>query len=172
MLQNIFLIAGLYILFGGLLSWYQTNKFFRRCEKTKAVIVSHHYQTNNKKQEKTKASFPILQYIHPKTGIEYRIKSNVSEHLEEGQEIEILFDPKNPENGKIADFYHTWMIPISVTFLGVFFSFIGILARNSMIKTYGVIDQIIIVFLVIILIFTLSKSLQIIINDRFKDRKF
>ena len=172
MLQNIFLIAGLYVLFGGIISWYQTSKFFKRCEKIKAVVVSHHYQTSIDNEEKTINSFPIFQYNHPKTGIEYRVRSNVSEHLEKGQEVEILYDPKNPENAKIADLSHSWMIPISVTFLGVFFSFIGILARNTVTDSYGFYDRIILVFLAIVFIFTLSKSLQIILKEPSIYRKY
>ena len=146
MLQNIFLIAGLYVLFGGLISWYQTSKFLVRCEKTKAVIVSYHYQTNIDKEEKTTISFPIFRFNHPRTGTEFTVRSNVSGHFEEGQNIEILYDPQDPENAKIDKLSHTWLIPIVVTFLGVFFSFIGVLARRSITNTIGVIDQIVIVF--------------------------
>ena len=171
MLHNIFLIAGLYLLFGGLISWYQTSKFFQRCEKTKAVVVSHKINTsiNN---EKTKTLFPIFQYRNPKTGTEYYVQSNVSKHLNDGQEIEVFFDPNNPENARIADLYHTWMIPISVTFLGVFFTFIGILVRNSVTNTYRLFDKIIIVFLAIVFILALGKLLQILLNVSFMHRKF
>ena len=172
MLHNIFLIAGLYVLFGGLISWYQTSKFFQRCEKTKAVVVSHKNQTSINNQEKNKTLFPIFQYYHPKTGIEYNVQSNVSKHFNDGQEIEVFFDPNNPENARIADLAHTWMIPISVTFLGVFFSYIGILVRNSVTDTYWLFDKIIIVFLAIVFIFTLGKLLQMILNDSFMHRKF
>ena len=172
MLHDIFLIAGIYVLFGGLISWYQTSKFFKRSEKTKAVVVSHQYQTSVNKEEETETSFPIFQYNNPKTGAEFRVQSNVSEHLGVRQEIEIFFDPNDPENAKIADLFHTWMIPISVTFLGVFFSFIGILARNTVTNTYSFVDKIIIVFLAIVFILALSKSLQIMANDPFIHRKF
>ena len=161
MLHNIFLIAGLYVLFGGLVSWYRTRNFLASCVKTKGVIVSHHYQTSNDEEDKTTTSFPIFRFNHPITGMEYTVRSNVSGRLEEGQEIEILFDPQDPENAKIDNLSHTWMIPIVVTFLGVFFSFLGILARNSITNTIGVFDQSIIVFLGVVFILTLVKFVKL-----------
>jgi len=73
MLQNIFLIAGLYILFGGLISWYQTSKFLEKCVKTKGIVVSYYYQTSSDGEEKTPTSFPIFRFNHPRTGIEYTV---------------------------------------------------------------------------------------------------
>lgn len=171
MLQNIFLVAGLYVLFGGLVSWYKTSVFLAGCMKTKGLVVSHYYQTSSDEKDQTRSPFPIFQYYHPVTEMNYTIRSNVSGIFEEGKEIEILYDPNDPENAKIADITHTWMIPISVTFLGVFFSFIGILARNSVTYTYGVFDQIILIFLAIIFILTLNKALKIIFNDALIQRK-
>ena len=66
--------------------------------------------------------------------------------MQEGQEIEILFDQQDPENTKIDNLSHTWMIPIIVTFLGVFFSFLGVLIRDSITNTIGVFDKIILFF--------------------------
>ena len=161
MLQNIFLIAGLCVLFSGLVSWYRTKNFLGRCVKTKAVIVSHHYQTSYDEDDKTTSSFPIFRFNHLITGTEYTVRSNVSGLMREGQEIEILYDPQDPENAKIDNLSHTWMIPIVVTFLGVFFSFLGILARNSITNTIGVFDKIIIVLLVVALILSLGKLVKI-----------
>ena len=110
MLQNIFLIAGLYVLFGGLVSWYRTRNFLSRCMKIKGVVVSHYYQTGNDEDDETITSFPIFQFNHPITETEYMVQSNVSEFLQEGQEIEILFDPQEPEYAKIDNLSHTWMI--------------------------------------------------------------
>jgi len=161
MLQNIFLIAGLYVLFGGLVSWYRTKNFLARCVKTKGVVVSHHYQTSNDEEDKTTRSFPILRFNHPITGTEYTVRSNVSGIMQEGQEIEILFDQQDPENTKIDNLSHTWMIPIIVTFLGVFFSFLGVLIRNSITNTIGVFDKIILFFLSVAFILTLGKFVKI-----------
>ncbi len=171
MLQNIFLIAGLYVLFGGLVSWYRTRNLLARCVKTKGVVVSHHYQTNNDEEEKTTTSFPIFRFNHPITGTEYTVRSNISGHLEEGQEIEILYDPQDPKNAKIDNLSHTWMIPIVVTFLGVFFSFLGILARNTTTTTVSIFDKIIIVFLAIVLILSLGKFVKIKLDVPHKRRK-
>ena len=129
MLQNIFLIAGLCVLFGGLVSWYRTRNFLARCVETKGVVVSHHYQTSYDEDDKTTSSFPIFRFNHPITGTEYTVRSNVSGLMQEGQEIEILYDPQNPKNAKINKLSHTWMIPIIVTIMGVFFSFLGIFSN-------------------------------------------
>jgi hypothetical protein len=161
MLQNIFLIAGLYVLFGGLVSWYRTRDFMARCVKTKGVVVSHHYQKSYDEGDKTTTSFPIFRFIHQTTGKKYTVQSNVSRHLMEGQEIDVLYDPQNPEIAKIEKLSHTWMVPIAVTFLGVFFSFIGVLARRSITNTLGVFDQIIMVFIFFVFILTLAKFVKI-----------
>jgi hypothetical protein len=161
MLQNIFLIAGLCVLFGGFVSWYQTRNFLARCVKTKGVVVSHDYQTSEDEDGKTTTSFPVFRFNHLVTGMEYTVRSNISGLMQEGQEIEILYDPENPENAKINKLSHTWMIPITVTFMGVFFSFLGILARNTMTATFSIFDKIIIVLLVIVLIFSLVKFVKI-----------
>jgi hypothetical protein len=81
--------------------------------------------------------------------------------MQKGQEIEILYDPEDPENAKINKLSHTWMIPIIVTFLGVFFSFIGILARINVNTTVTLLDQIILVILGIVLLSTLVKFVKI-----------
>jgi hypothetical protein len=171
MLKNIFLIAGLYILFGGLVSWYRTRNFLARCVKTKGVVVSHHYLTNSDEGKKTTTSFPLYRFNHPITGTEYTVRSNVSGRLEEGQEIRILFDPQDPENAKIDNLYHTWMIPIVVTFLGVIFSFLGVLARNTMTTTFSIFDKIILVFLAIIFILSLRKFVKLKLDVPSKHRK-
>jgi hypothetical protein len=129
--------------------------------KTKGVVVSHHYQQSNDEDEKTANSFPVFRFKHPKTGTEYTVRSNISGSLEKGQEIEILYDPQDPKNAKIDNLSHTWMIPIVVTFLGVFFSFLGVLVRNTMTTTVSILDKIIIVFLAIVLIYSLGKLIKI-----------
>jgi len=160
MLQNIFLIAGLCVLFAGFVSWYNTRNFLARCVKTKGVVVSHHHQTSDDEDGKTTSIFPIFRFNHPKTGMEYTVRSNISGLMQEGQEIEILYDPENPKNAKINKLSHTWMIPIIVTIMGVFFSFLGILARNTMTATVSIFDKSIIVLLVIVLILSLVKFRQ------------
>jgi hypothetical protein len=129
--------------------------------KTKAVIVSHHYQTSYDEDEKTTSSFPIFRFNHQITGTEYTVRSNVSGLWPEGQELEILYDPQNPENAKINMLSHTWMIPLIVTFMGVFFSFLGILARNTNTATVSIFDKIIIVLLVIVFILSLGKFVKV-----------
>jgi predicted permease len=161
MLQNIFLIAGLCVLFGGLVLWYRTKNFLTRCVKTKGVVVSHDYQTSDDEEGKSTSLFPIFRFEHPITGTEYTVRSNVSEFIQEGQEIEILYDPENPKNAKINNLSHTWMIPIIVNILGVFFSFLGILARNTLTTTFSIFDKIIIVLLIMVLILSLSKFIKI-----------
>jgi hypothetical protein len=165
MLQNIFLIAGLFMLFGGLVSWYRTRVFLARCVKTKGVVVSHEHQTDSEGDDKTTSSFPIFRFIHPITGTEYSVRSNVSGLMQEGQEIEIVYDPQDPENAKIDKLSHTWMIPIITTLLGVFFSFFGVLARNTTPTSIGVFDKAIIFILVIVLLFTLNKYVRIRLNE-------
>jgi hypothetical protein len=166
MLQNIFLIAGLCLLFGGFVSWYQTRNFIARCVKTKGVVVSHNYQTNYDKDDKTTSPFPIFQFKHPITGMEYTVRSNVSGLIPEGLEIEILYDPENPNQAKINKLSHTWMIPITVTLMGVFFSFLGILARNTMTTTVSIFDKILIVLLVTVSFLSLGKFIKIKLNAR------
>lgn len=161
MLHNIFLIAGLFILIGGFVSWYQTRNFLAKSVKTKGVVVSYDYQTSSDDDEKTTSSFPIFNFKHKTTGIEYTVRSNVSGILEKGQDIEILYDPENPENAKINKLSHTWMIPIAVTFMGVFFSFFGVLARINVNTKITLLDQIILVLLTIVTIFTLVKYVKI-----------
>ena len=56
------------------------------------------------------------------------------------------------------------MIPIIVTFMGVFFSFLGILARNTMTATVSVFDKILIVLLVTVLFLSLGKFIKIKLN--------
>jgi hypothetical protein len=161
MLQNIFLIAGLCVLFGGFVSWYQTRNFLASCVKTNGVVVSHDYQTSDDEEGKTTSLFPIFRFKHPITGTEYTVRSNVSGFMQEGQEIEIIYDPENPKNAKINNLSHTWMIPIIVNILGVFFSFFGILARNTMTTTFSIFDKIIVVLLVMVLILSLGKFIKI-----------
>jgi hypothetical protein len=134
--------------------------------KTKGVVVSHHYQTSYDEDDKTTSSFPIFRFNHPITGTEYTVRSNVSGLMREGQEIEVLYDPMNPESAKINKLSHTWMIPIIVTFMGVFFSFLGILARKSITATVSIFDKIVIVLLVIVLILSLSKFIKIKLDSR------
>jgi predicted permease len=161
MLQNIFLIAGLCVLFGGFVSWYRTRNFLTRCVKTKGVVVSHDHQTSDDEEGKTTSSFPIFRFEHPITGMEYTVRSKVSGLMQEGQEIEIIYDPENPKNAKINNLSHTWMIPIIVNILGVFFSFLGILARNTVTTTFSIFDKMIIVLLIIVLILSLGKFIKI-----------
>jgi len=148
-------------LFGGLLSWYRTRNFLARCVKTKGVVVSHHYKSSYEEKDKTTISFPVFLFNHPITGTETMVRSNVSGLLKEGQEIEVLYDPQDPENAKINDLKHTWMIPILVTFLGIFFSFFGVLVRYSITNTIGVFDQVIIVFLAAVFVLTVCKFIVI-----------
>jgi hypothetical protein len=157
MLHNIFLIAGLCVLFGGFVSWYGTRNFLARCVKTKGVAVSHQYQTSQDEDGKTTTSFPMIRFIHPISGMEYTVRSNVSGSMRERQEVEILYDPDNPKNAKINKLSHTWMIPIIVTLMGVFFSFVGVLARINVNGIVGIFDKIIVVFLVIVLVLSLTK---------------
>jgi len=164
MLQDLFLIAGLCVLFGGLVSWYRTRDFLTRCEKTNGVVVSHYYQTSDDEEGKTTSSFPVFRFKHPITGTEYTVRSNVSGHMQEGQEIEIIYDPENPNNAKINNLSHTWMIPIIVNILGVFFSFLGILARNTVTTTFSIFDKAIIVLLVMVLILSIRKYIEIKID--------
>jgi hypothetical protein len=130
------------------------------CE-TKGVVVSHYYQTSDDEDGKTTSSFPIFRFNHPITGMEYTVQSNVSGLMQEGQEIEIIYDPENPNDAKINKLSHTWMVPIIVTFMGVFFSFLGILAKNAMTTTFSLFDKIIIVLLAIALILSLGKFIEI-----------
>jgi len=166
MLQNIFLIAGLCVLLGGLISWYRTRDFLERCVKTKGVIVSHQYQISYDEDEKITSSFPIFRFTHQITETEYTVRSNVSGIMNEGQEIEILYDPENPKKAKINKLTHTWMIPILVTIMGVFFTFLGILARNTITPTISIFDKIMIFLLVIILILSSRKLIIVKLDDR------
>ena len=154
MLQDIFLIAGLCILIAGLISWYNTGKFLAKCITVKGVIVSHEYQTS--RDEENITSFPIFRFKLPQNETEYTVRSNVSGEMQEGQEIEILYDPLNPKNAKINSLSHTWMIPIIVTSMGVFFSFLGILVRNT-VTAMTIYDTVILILLVIILFGALIK---------------
>ena len=63
------------------------------------------------------------------------------------------------------------MITIAVTYLGVFFSYIGVLARRSITNTIGVYDQIVIGFLVLVSIFTLGKYIKIKFGAPYNRRK-
>ena len=171
MLQNIFLIAGLCVLFAGFVSWYKTRNFLARCVKTKGIVVSHYYQTSDDEDGETTSSFPIFRFNHPITGMEYTVRSNVSGLMQEGQEIEILYDPENPKNATINKLSHTWMIPIIVTVLGVFFSFLGVLARNTMTDTFSIFDKIIIVLLAIVLILSLVKFVKIKLDVPFPNAR-
>jgi hypothetical protein len=134
--------------------------------KTKGVVVSHNYQKSYDKDDKTTSPFPIFQFKHPITGMEYTVRSNVSGLIPEGLEIEILYDPENPNQAKINKISHTWMIPITVTLMGVFFSFLGILARNTMTTTVSIFDKILIVLLVTVSFLSLGKFIKIKLNAR------
>jgi hypothetical protein len=159
------------VLFGGFVSWYRTRNFLARCVKTKGVVISHYHQTSDDEDGKTTSSFPIFRFNHTVTGTEYTVRSNVSGLMQEGQEIEIIYDPENPKNSKINKLSHTWMIPIIVTFMGVFFSFLGVLARNTMTATVSIFDKIIIVLLVIVLIISLVKFVKIKLDVPFPNAR-
>ena len=160
MLQNVFLIAGLLMLFAGLVSWYNTSSFLAKCVITKGLIVSHDIQTNQNEEDNSTTSFPIFRFEIPQNETKFTVRSNVSGQMREGQEIEILYDPQNPQDAKINSLSHTWMIPIIVTSMGLFFSFLGILVRNS-VTILTIIDYIILVFLVIIMIMIIGKYVKL-----------
>lgn len=110
--------VGAFLCAGGILNAIAKAWWLLRAQKTVGVVFDH-------KAHATKANalpryYPMLKY-HTPSG-EYTLTSQVSwgkPHYANGTEMPVVYDPRKPENGEIADFLNLWMLPIGLGFGGV-----------------------------------------------------
>lgn len=104
-------------------------KFYNHCEITKAQLVPRSYTTLS--QETSLMDEKTLRYVNS-MGKVVTFKTRWVGKGEEGQEfhsdgIEIIYDPDNPDNVKVNNFWGTWLAPL-VALLVTFIIFMIMLA--------------------------------------------
>ncbi len=111
--------VGGFLCVGGIVAAIAKALWLLRAQKTVGVIFDH--KAHATKANTTPRHYPMLKY-QTASGETYTLTSQVSwgkPHYENGTEMPIVYDPRKPENGEIADFANLWILPIGLVFGGI-----------------------------------------------------
>ena len=103
---------------------------------TKGVIIGFLEVPQGQQPPPEQSGSPlVIQFVDERTGEEYTLVTKPGLHPIHyayrpsppiiGQEVDILYDPEDPNNARINSFLDIWLGPIAVTGLGGILSSIG-----------------------------------------------
>ena len=107
---------------------------------TKGVIIGFLEAPQGQQPQPEQSGFPlVIQFVDERTGEEYTLVTKPGLHPIHyayrpsppiiGREVDVLYDPEDPNNARINSFLDIWLGPIAVTGLG------GILSSAGLILT-------------------------------------
>lgn len=139
-LGYIFLAIGLLLLVMDLFVARSTSNFISASEKAKGVVIRNDYVGGSRS-----ASYrPIVRFVTAK-GRTVEFASGIASSppsYNESDEVEVLYNPENPQKAEINDFISMWLIVMILTFIGTIFSGVGLLVlkfatTGSMLRSSG-----------------------------------
>ena len=125
----IFAIVGVALLVIGVIVFTRTRKFLATAVGAQGTVIAlvEHERRDSKTREIHRSWSPQVRFaVGEKT---YDFTSSVSSsppRYQEGQTIDVKYDPQNPNNAKVASGSSYWTGPIVLGGLGVIFTIVGL----------------------------------------------
>lgn len=112
--------------FAAVFLWVRTRAFLNAAQKTQGVITQMIYRRSSKGGGSylPEYSFKTLE------GQQITVRDNLSSNppmFQVGQQIEVLYDPQNPQNARINKWMNLYFLPALFGFLGITFDCVGII---------------------------------------------
>ncbi len=124
----LFIVIGIVLVYAGFYFYNDIQSVRKNGIKTEGVIVRYERRGNRTISERENGMFvvPIVQF-QTATGqvvvVEGKVdNTSVLQNLcETGEQVEIIYDPQNPEHAVINTFAELWFVPLLAWFIGVAF---------------------------------------------------
>ena len=121
--KYIFLTIGLIFLAGALYFYLSKQDFLKKANIAQGTVI----ELVRKKTDKSTTYSPVILFT-TKEGNEIKFTSSISSSppsYNEGERVEVLYDPKNPKEASINSFASLWIGPLVLGVLGIVFFLIG-----------------------------------------------
>jgi Protein of unknown function (DUF3592) len=99
-----------------------TLRFVTGSERADGTVVDLH-ESYDSEEDRT-SYYPIVRF-ETADGRQIRFESDVSTSDDVGDTVEVLYDPDDPEDAKLAGFFNLWGLPLIAGALGAAFAGIG-----------------------------------------------
>lgn len=120
-MNPLLLIIGLLLSGFGVYTFKKNQKLAKNGVKTMASVIDISEQTDTDSEGySSKSYYPVLEFVDQNSQ-KHKFKGNVGGgkkkyHLD--QEIEIIYDPANPEQAQMKNFVTQWIMPIVIIIVG------------------------------------------------------
>jgi len=123
-------VISVVILIVGLFFVSQTLIFLNSCLETNGVVVDIHWRTSTSGGQTKLNAHPVIQFVDKRTGNTYNftgVNGSNPPAYSIGQEVEILYDPKNPTQATVKSFFDIWGLSIVLMAMGSFLLSCGLI---------------------------------------------
>jgi len=126
------LIIGLSLSAFGVFTFKKNQKLAKNGVKTMAKVVDISEQTDTDSEGfSSKSYYPVLEFVDQNSQ-KHKFKGNVGGgkrkyHLD--QEIEIIYDPANPTQAQMKNFFTQWVMPVIIVIVGVMLAIGGVVGN-------------------------------------------
>lgn len=121
----VFLLIGLGMLAGSVVSYQSTQDFIARSATTTGTVVELERRVSRDSDgNRSTVYHPVVRYS-VNGGREYRFRSNTGSNpaaYRRGEEVEVLYQPSNPGDAKINGFFALWGGSVIMGVLGLAFT--------------------------------------------------
>ena len=125
-IPGVFLLSGVGLLIGGLVSGARTRAFLEKAIETRGEIVA--FEEGPPAEAGAPATYrPVISYV-PASGQRVRFKPMVysnPQSFEVGERVVVLYEPDRPDEARIRSFSSLWLSSLMLLGLGTIFSVLG-----------------------------------------------
>jgi hypothetical protein len=116
-----FLPIGVAVFIFGVVMLVRTVQFVSKAERTTGTVVAVHEDTDS---DGTTVYYPDVEF-NTAAGETIKFSSHSSSNASEGDEVDVLYDPDNPHDARLAGLLDVWMIAVIPLILGAVFIPVG-----------------------------------------------
>lgn len=120
----IFLVAGVGLLVGCFFAITRTQRFLANARGAQAEVIALQQRLGTGQE---RSYYPVLRY-QTQEGSTQEVVSSVGSNpprYKEGDSVDILYDPAEPDNVRIHTTFNVWAFPIILGGIGVIFLLVG-----------------------------------------------
>ncbi|RFA25573.1 hypothetical protein CAI21_18785 [Alkalilimnicola ehrlichii] len=123
----LFLFIGLSALVGAGVTGYNSYRFVTTAEPTVGVVLEVRREIGRDSDgNQTVRYYPVVRYQGPNGMATYRSRSGSSSpRFSVGELVPMLYDPANPRNVRMDDFFDLWTATVLFSVFGVIFTLVG-----------------------------------------------
>ena len=121
----VFSLVGELLLVIGLFIWFRTRSFINSSQETKGTVVRMLYSSDSDGSGYAPV-FKFTTITGQSVEVAEKVYSNPPQ-FREGQVIDILYDPQNPNRARVKKWSTLYFVPLLLGGMGVLFGGIGVL---------------------------------------------